>query len=113
MPASHAEPAITNGHDGHAHPPPATGKKGKAKKGADPNEASRLLAARISQLEQDAAGEKDQELEIGTTRFPGTQALFIFRRDSPANACDSRSRSQARGAGPRAANDQNGRLTKD
>ncbi|KAH7165733.1 myosin-like coiled-coil protein-domain-containing protein [Dactylonectria macrodidyma] len=31
----------------------------------DSNEASRLLQARISQLEQDAAGEKDQELEIG------------------------------------------------
>lgn len=30
----------------------------------DSNEASRLLQARISQLEQDAAGEKDQELEI-------------------------------------------------
>ncbi|KAJ4148578.1 hypothetical protein LMH87_003042 [Akanthomyces muscarius] len=64
MPATHAEPAITNGHDGHTHLPPAAGKKGKAKKGVDSNEASRLLAARISQLEQDAAGEKDQELEI-------------------------------------------------
>ncbi|KAH7246422.1 myosin-like coiled-coil protein-domain-containing protein [Fusarium tricinctum] len=30
----------------------------------DNNEATRLLHARISQLEQDAAGEKDQELEI-------------------------------------------------
>ncbi|PHH91100.1 hypothetical protein CDD83_1672 [Cordyceps sp. RAO-2017] len=30
----------------------------------DSSEASRLLQARISQLEQDAAGEKDQELEI-------------------------------------------------
>ncbi|EEU44891.1 uncharacterized protein NECHADRAFT_96406 [Fusarium vanettenii 77-13-4] len=30
----------------------------------DSNEATRLLHARISQLEQDAAGEKDQELEI-------------------------------------------------
>ncbi|KAL7915002.1 myosin-like coiled-coil domain-containing protein [Trichoderma velutinum] len=30
----------------------------------DSNEASRLLQARISQLEQDAAGEKDQEMEI-------------------------------------------------
>lgn len=29
------------------------------------NEASRLLQARISQLEQDATTEKDQELEIG------------------------------------------------
>jgi hypothetical protein len=33
---------------------------------ADPNETSKLLAAKISQLEQDAAGEKDQEQEIGS-----------------------------------------------
>lgn len=40
-------------------------KKNKGKKTADPNETSKLLAAKISQLEQDAAGEKDQEQEIG------------------------------------------------
>lgn len=40
-------------------------KKNKGKKVADPNETSKLLAAKISQLEQDAAGEKDQEAEIG------------------------------------------------
>lgn len=40
-------------------------KKNKAKKVADPNETSKLLAAKISQLEQDAAGEKDQEQEVG------------------------------------------------
>ncbi|RMJ22097.1 hypothetical protein PHISP_07040 [Aspergillus sp. HF37] len=39
-------------------------KKNKGKKAADPNETSKLLAAKISQLEQDAAGEKDQEAEI-------------------------------------------------
>ncbi|KAI5282158.1 hypothetical protein KEM52_003761 [Ascosphaera acerosa] len=39
-------------------------KKQKAKKTADPSETSKLLAAKISQLEQDAAGEKDQEIEI-------------------------------------------------
>ncbi|KKK23824.1 alpha-taxilin [Aspergillus rambellii] len=39
-------------------------KKNKGKKVADPNETSKLLAAKISQLEQDAAGEKDQEAEI-------------------------------------------------
>lgn len=68
MPASQVEPALTNGHDGHIHPPPAVPavvKKPKGKKAVDSNEASRLLQARISQLEQDAAGEKDQELEIG------------------------------------------------
>ncbi|KAM3438345.1 hypothetical protein NHJ13734_004218 [Beauveria thailandica] len=65
MPATRAEPATTNGHDGHSHLAPPSGKKGKAKKGVDStNGASRLLAERISQLEQDAAGEKDQELEI-------------------------------------------------
>ena len=35
------------------------------------DEASRLLHARISQLEQDAAGEKDQELEIGALSASG------------------------------------------
>jgi len=39
-------------------------KKGKPKKAPEPNEASKLIAARISQLELDAAGEKDQEAEI-------------------------------------------------
>ncbi|KAL6237418.1 hypothetical protein BDW75DRAFT_204175 [Aspergillus navahoensis] len=42
----------------------ALSKKNKGKKVADPNETSKLLAAKISQLEQDAAGEKDQEQEI-------------------------------------------------
>ncbi|KAJ5225389.1 hypothetical protein N7468_006614 [Penicillium chermesinum] len=40
------------------------GKKNKGKKVADPNETSKLLAAKISQLEQDATNEKDQEMEI-------------------------------------------------
>ena len=44
-------------------PPPA--KKGK-KKTTDPNETSKLLAAKINQLELDAVGEREQELEIGT-----------------------------------------------
>ncbi|KAL6875535.1 myosin-like coiled-coil domain-containing protein [Trichoderma longibrachiatum] len=35
----------------------------------DSTEASRLLQARISQLEQDAAGEKDQEMEIGAFKI--------------------------------------------
>ncbi|KAL9612817.1 MAG: hypothetical protein Q9167_002600 [Letrouitia subvulpina] len=43
---------------------PSTAKKGKSKKAADPNETSKLLAAKINQLEHDAAGEKDQEAEI-------------------------------------------------
>ncbi|CAM1507925.1 Fc.00g047730.m01.CDS01 [Cosmosporella sp. VM-42] len=63
MPASQVDSGLANGHDGHVHPPPVATKK-KGKKAMDSNEASRLLQARISQLEQDAAGEKDQELEI-------------------------------------------------
>ena len=84
--ASSRSSSIANGHTniahGHADAPvspasancvPATptqnaptSKKAKGKKPADPNETSKLLAAKISQLELDAAGEKDQELEIGT-----------------------------------------------
>lgn len=51
-----------------AQPPGPTApgiRKAKSKKVADPNETSKLLAAKISQLESDAAGEKDQEAEIG------------------------------------------------
>ncbi|MCJ1313759.1 hypothetical protein MMC25_007439 [Agyrium rufum] len=39
-------------------------KKAKGKKAVDPNETGKLLAAKINQLELDAAGEKDQEIEI-------------------------------------------------
>lgn len=75
MASGPVETALTNGHDGHTLPPHATGKKGKNKKAMDSNEASRLLQARISQLEQDAAGEKDQELEIGMCRYRFAGAL--------------------------------------
>ncbi|KAK4127888.1 hypothetical protein N657DRAFT_234219 [Parathielavia appendiculata] len=55
-------------HDSRQNPaPPAaavSGKKGKQKKAPEPTEASKLIAQRISQLELDAAGEKDQEAEI-------------------------------------------------
>ena len=63
MPSSEADALMANGQDGHSHGP--AGKKAKQKKGGDSNEAERLLKARISQLEQDQAGEKDQEAEIG------------------------------------------------
>lgn len=66
------EPSLTNGHDDVASHSAGSvaGKKAasaKARKAApkSTDEASRLLQARISQLEQDAAGEKDQEMEIG------------------------------------------------
>jgi hypothetical protein len=68
MPASQLDAPLANGHDGHVHPPATSAKKAKGKKAMDSNEATRLLHARISQLEQDAAGEKDQELEIGAFR---------------------------------------------
>jgi hypothetical protein len=76
-----AESILTNGHTMHQHdarpaPVPPTNasmnsKKGKQKKGPmDSSETSKLLAARISQLELDAAGEKDQEAEIGAFSPP-------------------------------------------
>jgi len=62
-------------------------KKAKGKKAMDSSEASKLVAARISQLELDAAGEKDQEAEIGAwiiyfplatvnTRWPGFRSCL-------------------------------------
>jgi hypothetical protein len=61
-----------NGHAGLSDSPasastpqiPAS-KKAKGKKAADPSETGKLLAAKINQLELDAAGDKEQELEIG------------------------------------------------
>lgn len=69
MPATHVEAALANGHDSHVHSSPVANKKAKGKRGMDSTEASRLLQARISQLEQDAAGEKDQEMEIGACKI--------------------------------------------
>lgn len=61
-----------NGHAGLSDSPASasvsqlpTSKKAKGKKAADPSETGKLLAAKISQLELDAAGDKEQELEIG------------------------------------------------
>jgi hypothetical protein len=78
MPASQLDAPLANGHDSHTHPSPT--KKPKGKKAMDNNEATRLLHARISQLEQDAAGEKDQELEIGAS---------CPRRSQTANPMDA------------------------
>lgn len=71
-PPMSAPPGLANGHTespNHTTPPMqsvASSKKGKAKKEKlGPDETSKLLAAKISQLEQDAAGEKDQDAEIG------------------------------------------------
>lgn len=69
-PLTPPNPNHANGRTTPAKPPTMTpanmNKKSKGKKQADPTETSKLLAAKISQLEQDAAGEKDQEAEIGT-----------------------------------------------
>lgn len=70
---SHGDSSQAGGQHHHSHDNGAPGgqngvlnasKKTKPKKSTDPNEASKLIAAKISQLELDAAGEKDQEAEI-------------------------------------------------
>ncbi|KAF2876457.1 myosin-like coiled-coil protein-domain-containing protein [Massariosphaeria phaeospora] len=48
-------------------PPPA--KKGKGKKAPDASEQQKQIQAKIAQLELDAAGDKEQELEIGGWRL--------------------------------------------
>ncbi|KAK3904980.1 myosin-like coiled-coil protein-domain-containing protein, partial [Staphylotrichum tortipilum] len=64
--AAHANGHAPASHDTRPPAPPGAvpGKKGKQKKAPEPTEASKLIAQRISQLELDAAGEKDQEAEI-------------------------------------------------
>jgi hypothetical protein len=75
MPSTHADaaPMVNGHHDDASHLPSPTKKGAKSKKAgakSTSDEASRLLQARISQLEQDAAGEKDQEMEIGEHFLP-------------------------------------------
>ncbi|KAI9817006.1 MAG: hypothetical protein M1826_001702 [Phylliscum demangeonii] len=57
-------PSVSQPAEPNAAATPASSKKPKAKKGADPLETSKLLAAKISQLESDRAGERDQENEV-------------------------------------------------
>jgi hypothetical protein len=56
-------------HEHRPAPTPASAaianKKAKSKKAMDSSEASKLVAARISQLEVDNAAEKEQQEEIG------------------------------------------------
>ena len=54
-PANGPQPALAS----------AKTKKSKNKRSADQSETEKLLAAKINQLELDAAGEKDQEQVIG------------------------------------------------
>ncbi|KAK5630939.1 hypothetical protein RRF57_006654 [Xylaria bambusicola] len=69
----HDDPSLPNSHHIPVHEPRpaptptaamASNKKGKGKKALDSSEASKLVAARISQLEVDTAAEKEQEAEI-------------------------------------------------
>lgn len=85
-----------NVEPGDLLPPPAapapSAKKVKAKKekmGAD--ETSKLLAAKISQLEQDAAGEKDQEIEIEREIKKATRDLsqLLNNIESPMTRIDT------------------------
>lgn len=96
---AHDEAPAVNGNHVHNDPrpppaPPAAGtpskKDRKAKKALDSNEASKLVAQRISQLEHDAAGEKDQEAEIGACYFPPSTASRGYGMsglEGPDEAC--------------------------
>lgn len=84
---SHTDSPYGNGHHHHHHdvgshqqPGAANAaKKSKQKKATDPNEASKLIAAKISQLELGAAEDKEQEAEIGWC-FPFRHPMrLIFR----------------------------------
>jgi chromosome segregation ATPase len=71
--------------------PAANSKKPKGKKekpGVD--ETSKLLAAKISQLEQDAAGEKDQEAEVDREVKKATRDLnqLMSNIESPLSRLD-------------------------
>jgi hypothetical protein len=81
----HIDSTVTNGHHPHhesagltSGPGTSASKKAKNRKATDPNEASKLIAAKISQLELDAAGEKDQEAEIGMYEL-SSQCCFRAR----------------------------------
>jgi G3E family GTPase len=63
--ASHHHHHHHHHHHADTNAKAPTSKKPAAKKPADPSETSKLLAAKISQLESDRAGEKDLEAEIG------------------------------------------------
>lgn len=63
----HSEPSVSG----------STSKKGKVKKATDPLETSKLLAAKISQLESDRAGERDIEAEIG--EFSSSLSRLYFK----------------------------------
>ena len=67
-------------------PAPPLAKKAKGKKSTDPSEQQKQIQAKIAQLEQDAAGDKEQELEIGAFAFNQvrrrtSQALTVIQSE--------------------------------
>ena len=71
-------PMATSQHPTPAGPPP---KKGKGKKNIDPSEQQKQIQAKIAQLELDAAGDKEQEAEIGGSTLSGSHLARPLRRD--------------------------------
>ncbi|KAI9660859.1 MAG: hypothetical protein M1829_006424 [Trizodia sp. TS-e1964] len=72
-------------------PQVASAKKGKAaKKATDPSEIQKLLAGKISQLESDKAGEKDQEAEIEREVKKANRDLsqLLSKMESPLSRID-------------------------
>ncbi|EEH37785.2 hypothetical protein PAAG_00706 [Paracoccidioides lutzii Pb01] len=85
---------VSSTHSGASHPamaPAPMAKRSKGKKPSDPSETSKLLAAKISQLEQDAAGEKDQEAEIEREVKKATRDLnqLLNSIESPATRVEA------------------------
>lgn len=62
-------------HNPAPTPAPAHAKKGKGKKPADPSEQQKQIQAKIAQLELDAAGDKEQELEVGGSSLSVVRGL--------------------------------------
>lgn len=82
MPGTSVDSGAPNGQDAPHSTSTAASKKTKQQqktlKAVDAN-ASKLLKHRIAQLEQDAAGEKDQEAEIGEWVIISVLLVFVLR----------------------------------
>lgn len=75
-PANTSAPMAPAGHAPAPAPAPAP-KKGKGKKAPDPSEQQKQIQAKIAQLELDAAGDKEQELEIGAYTLLASGQLAV------------------------------------
>ena len=73
----------TSQHPTPAGPPP---KKGKSKKNTDPSEQQKQIQAKIAQLELDAAGDKEQEAEIGGSTLSVSHLARPLRMDQCQNS---------------------------